>query len=145
MATDRSMGIRVPMVCLTVRLSSLCPPAPSSPRTRTRSIARSPFRESGAPTAGLLHHPFLFNLTIAASHSGFTAIQSQHNPHPPTRNPYASGVGDFLSNVGRFKIIESTLREGCVVDFNYAVVDAMELTVSQRAICQCILYDGEED
>jgi homocitrate synthase len=31
---------------------------------------------------------------------------------PPTqRNPYAP-VGDFLSNVGRFQIIESTLREG---------------------------------
>jgi homocitrate synthase len=26
-------------------------------------------------------------------------------------NPY-SGVGDFLSNVSNFKIIESTLREG---------------------------------
>ncbi|KKY28887.1 putative homocitrate synthase [Phaeomoniella chlamydospora] len=41
-------------------------------------------------------------------HSGFTPISSRsHNP----RNPYAP-VGDFLSNVGRFKIIESTLREG---------------------------------
>jgi len=28
-----------------------------------------------------------------------------------TTNPYAP-VGDFLSNVGRFQIIESTLREG---------------------------------
>jgi len=28
-------------------------------------------------------------------------------------NPYAP-VGDFLSNVSRFKIIESTLREVCV-------------------------------
>lgn len=28
-----------------------------------------------------------------------------------TKNPYQP-VGDFLSNVGNFKIIESTLREG---------------------------------
>jgi len=36
------------------------------------------------------------------------------NGAPPPRvrtNPYQP-VGDFLSNVGRFKIIESTLREG---------------------------------
>ncbi|KIV81845.1 homocitrate synthase, mitochondrial [Exophiala sideris] len=30
----------------------------------------------------------------------------------PSRNPYASDGDNFLSNVGRFKIIESTLREG---------------------------------
>lgn len=31
-----------------------------------------------------------------------------------SRNPYGhgNGVSDFLSNVSRFKIIESTLREG---------------------------------
>ncbi|OJJ64421.1 hypothetical protein ASPSYDRAFT_39151 [Aspergillus sydowii CBS 593.65] len=48
-------------------------------------------------------------------HSGFTAIQTRQNPHPSTsRNPYGHNVGvtDFLSNVSRFKIIESTLREG---------------------------------
>ncbi|KAF2651466.1 homocitrate synthase [Lophiostoma macrostomum CBS 122681] len=45
------------------------------------------------------------------SHPGYTAIQSQHNPHPHSSSPYKS-TGDFLSNVGRFKIIESTLREG---------------------------------
>ena len=43
-------------------------------------------------------------------HPGYTGIQSKHNPHPHS-SPYAP-VGDFLSNVGRFKIIESTLREG---------------------------------
>jgi homocitrate synthase len=33
-------------------------------------------------------------------------------PIPPSRtNPYQA-VSDFISNVGRFKIIESTLREG---------------------------------
>jgi homocitrate synthase len=33
---------------------------------------------------------------------------------PASRNPYGhgNGVSDFLSNVSRFKIIESTLREG---------------------------------
>jgi len=42
---------------------------------------------------------------------GFTGITSSHNPHPSHKSPYAP-VGDFLSNVSRFKIIESTLREG---------------------------------
>ncbi|MCJ1280786.1 Saccharopine dehydrogenase [Xylographa opegraphella] len=46
-----------------------------------------------------------------ASHPGFTAITSNQNPHPIRKNPYQP-VGDFLSNVSRFKIIESTLREG---------------------------------
>ncbi|TDZ66075.1 Homocitrate synthase [Colletotrichum trifolii] len=42
-----------------------------------------------------------------ADHPGFTAIptkQKHSNPYQP--------VGDFLSNVDRYKIIESTLREG---------------------------------
>lgn len=46
---------------------------------------------------------------------GFTAIRSRQNPHPSAnRNPYGhnAAVTDFLSNVSRFKIIESTLREG---------------------------------
>ncbi|OAX77683.1 homocitrate synthase, mitochondrial [Emergomyces africanus] len=46
---------------------------------------------------------------------GFTAVQTRQNPHPHvSRNPYGhdAGVTDFLSNVSRFKIIESTLREG---------------------------------
>ncbi|KAF2188219.1 homocitrate synthase [Zopfia rhizophila CBS 207.26] len=45
------------------------------------------------------------------NHDDFTAIQSSHNPHPHHKSPYQP-VGDFLSNVSRFKIIESTLREG---------------------------------
>ncbi|KAF2268762.1 homocitrate synthase [Lojkania enalia] len=44
-------------------------------------------------------------------HPGFRAIESTHNPHPAHASPYRP-VGDFLSNVSRFKIIESTLREG---------------------------------
>ncbi|KAF2141223.1 uncharacterized protein K452DRAFT_228601 [Aplosporella prunicola CBS 121167] len=44
-----------------------------------------------------------------AAHPGFTGITTKQNPRPS--NPYQP-VGDFLSNVSRFKIIESTLREG---------------------------------
>jgi homocitrate synthase len=35
---------------------------------------------------------------------GFTGVQTRQNPHPSHKSPYAP-VGDFLSNVGRFKII----------------------------------------
>lgn len=42
----------------------------------------------------------------------YQTVYTRDNPHPhQQRNPYAA-VGDFLSNVNRFKIIESTLREG---------------------------------
>merc|ERR1711977_741298 len=45
------------------------------------------------------------------AHPGFTAVETKSNPHPTRHNPYQP-VGDFLSNVSSFKIIESTLREG---------------------------------
>ncbi|KAF2667730.1 homocitrate synthase mitochondrial precursor [Microthyrium microscopicum] len=45
------------------------------------------------------------------SNPEFTSIPTAHNPHVRSSNPYAP-VGDFLSNVSKFKIIESTLREG---------------------------------
>jgi hypothetical protein len=45
------------------------------------------------------------------AHPGFTAVQTKSNPHVTRSNPYQP-VGDFLSNVSNFKIIESTLREG---------------------------------
>jgi homocitrate synthase len=41
------------------------------------------------------------------SHPGFQKVAELKTPN----NPYAP-VGDFLSNVSKFKIIESTLREG---------------------------------
>ncbi|KAI0997143.1 Homocitrate synthase [Podosphaera aphanis] len=44
-------------------------------------------------------------------HPGFTAVQTKTNPHPTRANPYQP-VGDYLSNISSFKIIESTLREG---------------------------------
>lgn len=43
-------------------------------------------------------------------HPGYTGIDTKTTPYQ-SRNPYMP-VGDFLSNVSRFKIIESTLREG---------------------------------
>jgi homocitrate synthase len=56
---------------------------------------------------------FHFNIETnnMAAHPGFTAVQTKSNPHPVRSNPYQP-VGDFLSNVSNFKIIESTLREG---------------------------------
>ena len=39
-----------------------------------------------------------------SSHEGFTGVRSTHNPHPSHKSPYQP-VGDFLSNVSRFKII----------------------------------------
>lgn len=44
-------------------------------------------------------------------HPGYTGITTRPEPTPNPRNPFMP-VGDFLSNVRRFKIIESTLREG---------------------------------
>jgi homocitrate synthase len=43
--------------------------------------------------------------------SGYTKIESDKPSTVNRSSPYAA-VGDFLSNVNRFKIIESTLREG---------------------------------
>jgi len=57
------------------------------------------------------------------SHPGYSAIQSSHNPHPNHKSPYQP-VGDFLSNVSRFKIIESTLREGEQFSNAYFDLDA---------------------
>lgn len=57
----------------------------------------------------------LLTVGSIAEHPGFTGIETRQNPHPSaSRNPYGHNVGvtDFLSNVSRFKIIESTLREG---------------------------------
>lgn len=55
------------------------------------------------------------DLYLDGDHTGFVGIETRQNPHPSSsRNPYGhdAGVTDFLSNVSRFKIIESTLREG---------------------------------
>ncbi|KAK8050135.1 homocitrate synthase [Apiospora phragmitis] len=46
--------------------------------------------------------------TSDPSHPGFTGIATQRTHRSSPYQP----VGDFLSNVSRFKIIESTLREG---------------------------------
>lgn len=58
---------------------------------------------------------FLADIYLDGDHTGFVGIETRQNPHPSaSRNPYGhdAGVTDFLSNVSRFKIIESTLREG---------------------------------
>jgi homocitrate synthase len=55
--------------------------------------------------------PSNLSLTTTPDHSGYTGIHTRQNPHPRSRNPYQP-VGDFLSNISRFQIIESTLREG---------------------------------
>ncbi|KAI9883807.1 MAG: protein transport protein S31 [Watsoniomyces obsoletus] len=46
-----------------------------------------------------------------SSHEGMTGTETKPTPRTMSRNPYQP-VGDYLSNVSRFKIIESTLREG---------------------------------
>jgi homocitrate synthase len=38
------------------------------------------------------------------SHEGYTSVRTKQNPHPTHKSPYQP-VGDFLSNVSRFKII----------------------------------------
>jgi len=42
----------------------------------------------------------------------YTAIEARSNPVPHHKSSPYQPVGDFLSNISRFKIIESTLREG---------------------------------
>lgn len=48
-------------------------------------------------------------LTRRTAHQGFTQFEGPKKE--VQRNPYQP-VGDFLSNISNFKIIESTLREG---------------------------------
>jgi hypothetical protein len=47
--------------------------------------------------------------TNGDSHENFTAVKSRNNPQHRS-SPYAP-VGDFLSNVGRFKIIGTSPRD----------------------------------
>ncbi|OCL02389.1 homocitrate synthase [Glonium stellatum] len=75
----------------------MCPPVEEAPANGTNSHTNDVNGYNGQ--------------TNGNSHEGFTSIHSSHNPHPHHRSPYQP-VGDFLSNVSRFKIIESTLREG---------------------------------
>ena len=48
---------------------------------------------------------------VPPTNNGQLNGHEEHTPHNPRRQPFAS-VGDYLSNVSNFKIIESTLREG---------------------------------
>ncbi|GAB7334574.1 hypothetical protein MBLNU13_g06553t1 [Cladosporium sp. NU13] len=51
------------------------------------------------------------NGTTNGDHEGYRAFKTDQSKKVQSSNPYAP-VGDFLSNVSKFKIIESTLREG---------------------------------
>lgn len=73
----------------------MCPPVEETPVNGTNGHA------NGNGTNG----------TNGSSKDGMTGIQSAHVPHAHNKSPYKP-TGDFLSNVSRFKIIESTLREG---------------------------------
>ena len=67
-----------------------------------------------------------------------------HTPHNPRRQPFAS-LGDFLSNVSNFKIIESTLREGEQVS-EYLRFSSLELHFDRApAVCQRILRYRDQD
>lgn len=52
-------------------------------------------------------------LTDSVDRSGFVGVDiTRATPRQPqSRNPYQP-VGDFLSNISKFQVIESTLREG---------------------------------
>ncbi|MDI1488677.1 MAG: homocitrate synthase lys21 [Ramalina farinacea] len=70
---------------------------------------------NGTPAIPTSQNPPAINGTSSASNgltngSGSGHAQ-EHTPHNPRRQPFAS-VGDYLSNVSNFSIIESTLREG---------------------------------
>jgi homocitrate synthase len=41
---------------------------------------------------------------VNGNHDGYTSVNTRQNPHPTHKSPYQP-VGDFLSNVSRFKII----------------------------------------
>jgi homocitrate synthase len=90
----------------------MCPGAENEPNGHVNGAGQS---------NGMIHLVSLVPLHSAnmskgvPPHPGFTAVETRQNPHPsPSRNPYGHNVGvtDFLSNVSRFQIIESTLREG---------------------------------
>jgi hypothetical protein len=81
---------------------------PTAPTAKPMALVFPPGRRN------IISDPRLISFSPDA-HPGFTAVQTRQNPHPSmSRNPYGHNVGvtDFLSNVSRFKIIESTLREG---------------------------------
>lgn len=66
------------------------------------------------PTNGVNGHSNGVNghANVNGNRDGYTGIQTRANPGPlNARNPYLP-VGDFLSNINKFQIIESTLREG---------------------------------
>jgi homocitrate synthase len=83
-----------------------------TPRTHVNGHANGVNSTTARVAVSILHiHSDDHFLRLRKDHPGYTGIHSRQNPHPYNRNPYQP-VGDFLSNISRFKIIESTLREG---------------------------------
>ncbi|KAF4635718.1 hypothetical protein G7Y89_g2366 [Cudoniella acicularis] len=82
--------------------TNMCPSCEPEATTNSNGHTNSSSNSNGATTNGGSN---------GNAHPGFTAVETKSNPHPHRSNPYQP-VGDFLSNVNNFKIIESTLREG---------------------------------
>ena len=64
----------------------------------------------------------------------------EHTPHNPQKQPFAS-VGDYLSNVSNFRIIESTLREGEQVIIDLA--SSIDLTIDHILQFANAFFDTE--
>lgn len=91
----------------------MCPGAESEPNGHTNGMDVQ--ANGSGIISDICSSPSLLTDRYQGGHPGFTGIETRQNPHPSlSRNPYGHNVGvtDFLSNVSRFKIIESTLREG---------------------------------
>lgn len=82
-------------------------PTPSANGTDGQNVQSVQDAQSGQDVAQDGH-----NGSNGQSNGQINGHGADHGASPrPRSHPYQP-VGDFLSNVGRFKIIESTLREG---------------------------------
>lgn len=84
------------------RLTTIQIPTVPQPNSSSSFLTSSdnmcpPTEESNGPANGSTNG-------TNGNHEGFTGVQTRQNPHPAHRSPYQP-VGDFLSNVSRFKII----------------------------------------
>lgn len=126
-----SLPTTPPTLYNTLQFSKMCPPTEETTNGQANGT-------NGAPR----------------SKEGFTGVQTKQNPHPSHRSPYQP-VGDFLSNVGRFKIIGAfrmptfTATRCARVDIRSFAIEhytRAQLTYShrehterRRAVCQCLL------
>lgn len=101
------------------------------PRRRTESPDGT--RSSAGPLPDGRHRfPWWTWLTLTK----LVAVDSRPVTRPS--NPYQP-VGDYLSNVGRFKIIESTLRGPALPLLNSAAEPLADPSNRRRAVCQRLL------